>query len=97
MSFYGKAIKKPVEIDWFQWRGLPLCPGDLMKWVSSFGDNFNDHFIYDEKENKLRVRTLEGTSYDVPEDYVIIRGIQGEYYPCDNKIFSDSYDYTLIN
>jgi hypothetical protein len=95
MIFYGKATKKPIEIDWFQWRGLPNCSQDLSTWVKSFGDEFYEKFEHDEKTNTIKVNTLEGTSYDVPQDYIIIRGVQGEYYPCCNKIFSETYDYEL--
>jgi hypothetical protein len=36
------------------------------------------------------VETLEGEMKGKPLDY-LIRGIEGEYYPCDKKIFEKSY------
>jgi len=40
----------------------------------------------------LQVNTLEGTSYEVPNGYIIIRGIEGEYYPCEAKIFDKTHN-----
>ena len=42
-------------------------------------------------EDKLRVRTLEGTMLIDWNDY-IIRGINGELYPCKEEIFIKTYD-----
>lgn len=84
---FGKATKKPIPIDYMEYRGII---DDVRKWVFSLGDKFNDHFIID--DGKLKVRTLEGTSYDVPNPYIILRGVQKEYYPCDPKIFEETYD-----
>ena len=86
MSVHGKALKKPVEIDWFEWQ---LNPDDLVKWIESFKDSFIFNFRFNGVT--LRVRTLEGTSYAVPEGYIIIRGIKGEYYPCEPVIFKDTH------
>lgn len=84
---YGKATKKPVEIDWFKWKkGLSA---ELHGWVTSHKQEFFDHF---EVADTLKVKTLEGTSYDVPDGYIIIRGISGEYYPIEPNIFKNSYN-----
>ena len=90
MKKYGTATKKPIPINWFRFEKLTI-PNvqELGKWVMSFGDIENP-FIID--ENTLKVKTLEGTSYNVPDGYIIIRGIQGEYYPCEPNIFEESYD-----
>jgi len=88
MKYFGKATKKPVEIDWFFWGGDAAA---LMGWVTSFGESFMGNFSYLNK--KLKVLTLEGSSYDVPEGYIIIRGVEGEYYPCEPNIFDKTYDY----
>lgn len=86
----GKATKKPAEINWFEWkkdRGA-----ELMNWCHNNGERFWDNFELD-NEFVLKVKTLEGTSYDVPEGYIIIRGVKGEYYPCEPKIFNETYNY----
>lgn len=41
------------------------------------------------------VETLEGTMSGKAGDY-LIRGINGELYPCDKKIFEKSYDLIFI-
>jgi len=89
---HGKAIKKPVEIDWFEWQNEPRL---LMKWCESFGDVTSENFTLKIEENlqlaPLRVLTLEGISYEVPSGYIIIRGVEGEYYPCEPTIFHKTY------
>lgn len=87
----GKAVKKPIEIDFLNYNANVE---EVKEWVKTFGDNFDDHFIY--KEDALRVKTKEGHSYIVETGDVIIRGIAGEYYPCQLRIFVDSYDITKI-
>lgn len=87
---FGKAVKKPIVINWFKYEANPF---NMEKWINSFGDIVNDHFIFEDNNiYKMKVKTLEGSSYDVPVNYIIIRGIKGEYYPCDPKIFQESYD-----
>lgn len=82
-----KAQKKSVIIDYYNY---PASFAELRKWVSSFGDDLNKHFNID--ESNLYVLTLEGTSYKVTKDDIIIRGIKGEYYPCKKDIFNETYD-----
>lgn len=40
---------------------------------------------------RLAIVTLEGTMFASPNDYVI-RGVQGEIYPCKPDIFAATYD-----
>lgn len=89
-----KARKKPVEIDYLPY--TRQSPSELKNWVESFGDNFEEHFVYPNRDvNIIQVKTLEGTSYDVTTDDVIIRGVKGEYYPCKKDIFYATYDITV--
>lgn len=39
----------------------------------------------------IHIKTLEGTMVANPDDWVI-RGIQGELYPCKQDIFADCYE-----
>ena len=39
----------------------------------------------------FRVETMEGTLEGKAGDYLMI-GIKGEMYPCDQKIFEETYD-----
>jgi len=83
-----KAKKKPVIIDFCEYDGVKQPVRD---WVELMGDNFDDHFI-NEAMGTLSVKTLEGTSYALTVDDIIIRGVKGEYYPCKRDIFIKTYD-----
>lgn len=84
-----KARKKPVEIDFFPY-GTSEKKNDLKDFVKSFGDDFKKWFEIN--DGKLFVKTLEGTSYKVTNDDYVIRGVNGEYYPCKIDIFEKTYD-----
>lgn len=86
-----RAKKKPVIIDYFSWEPKMGQLTALKAWVESFGQLAEDYFLIDSL-GKLRVKTLEGTSYEVTEDDIIIRGVKGEYYPCKKDIFEQTYD-----
>lgn len=81
-----KARKRPVVIDFFPVENRH----HLQLWVESFSDHFEDHFILN--RNELSVKTMEGNSYDITSEDVIIRGVDGEYYPCKKTIFDQTYE-----
>jgi len=87
-----KATKKPITIDYFPIEDYNN--EELHNWVQSFGDKFEDKFFEFEAEGfiHLEVNTLEGSSYEITTDDVIIRGIKGEYYPCKKDVFELTYD-----
>ncbi len=96
----GTAVKKPVGVDFYRVHEKDLKDlSNVKSWVESFGQVFDEHFIGaihhdwqpDESFN-LFVKTLEGTSYGVPEGYAIIRGVSSEYYPCEWEIFLKTYN-----
>ena len=88
----GTAIKKPTEINFFKWEKWSATNvKELKAWIESFGNKFED-VIDSKSQGKFRVRTLEGTSYDLPDGYIIIRGVEGEYYPCEPSIFNKTYE-----
>lgn len=87
-----KYTKKPVTIDAFRLGYANLA--DLRKWVQSFGDDFDKWFNTTDQGPdgaSLSVNTLEGTYYHAHPGEWIIRGIQGEYYPCKPNIFEKTY------
>lgn len=47
---------------------------------------------WEEPKQKVEINTLEGSSYDLPLGYIVIKGVQGEYYPCELDIFNRTYD-----
>lgn len=44
----------------------------------------------------VEIKTLEGTMLASPGDYVI-RGVQGEFYPCKSDIFEQTYEPAIVN
>ena len=89
----SKAQKKPVVIDYFSVDARTASiEGRLQHWMGAFGDTFSTHFEAPvDGVSGLKVKTLEGTSYDVTTADVIIRGVKGEYYPCKKDIFKETY------
>lgn len=84
-----KYKKNPVEVDAVQYRKTFDSVYEITKWVESFGENMFDKFRFD-KDFNLNVLTLEGRMMVSPGDY-IIRGIEGEYYSCKERIFLKTY------
>ena len=81
-----KYRKKPVIIDACQWDGENEA--ELRSW-SQFSNELCFTGPGDERE--LDVVTLEGTMRAKAGDY-IIRGVNGEYYPCKPDIFDKTYE-----
>ena len=87
-----QAQKKPVVIDFIE-INVNTTPEEIKSWVETFNQKFEDYF--DDNGENLKVKTLEGTSYDITTLDVIIRGVKGEYYPCKKDIFEETYE--IIN
>lgn len=80
----GKFRKKPVEIEAQQWLPADLAAvGRVMAWMDA-----QDAYVTE--TGKLAIRTLEGTMTADDGDW-IIRGVQGEFYPCKPDIFAATY------
>ena len=85
----GKYRKKPIIIEAFQWNGC-VKPGkcvEIPEWAIRALDNHKIR-IYPEF---VIVNTLEGTMKALVGDW-IIKGIQGELYPCKPDIFKQTYE-----
>lgn len=80
--------KKPVEIQAMQWDGTAESATAVIDWVLATGTRCAR--LHDETRT-LAIDTLEGTMSASPGDW-IIRGVQGEHYPCKPDIFSATYD-----
>jgi len=72
--------KKPVTISAVKWTG------NNTQEIYNFTDN--KAII---KNGNLIIPTLEGTMAAKVGSY-IIKGIKGEYYPCEGAIFEESYE-----
>jgi hypothetical protein len=90
----GKAIKKPVEIEFITFEdfvefgknqeGANIVDGQ--PWSFSY----NGHPITHENNECYLIPTLEGTYNFTPDD-VLITGVKGEIYPCKKNIFEKTY------
>lgn len=83
--------KKPVVIEAFRWTGGPDQEEDPA-WLSDLihsGDVYFAH--YSTPSVSMLIDTLEGTMQANPGDY-IIRGVNGEVYPCKPDIFAATYE-----
>ena len=83
-----KYKKKPVVIEALQFTD----DVERLEELAHFIDNQNLRVSYKDPDNpKLILDTLEGIMEASVNDY-IIKGIQGEFYPCKPEIFKDTYD-----
>lgn len=93
----AKYRKKPVEIEAFQYDGdLKGSDGEyyVPEWaVKAFenGTLMYTSFSPSQIPCGLCVRTLEGDMYAKAGDY-IIKGVNGELYPCKPDIFEKTYE-----
>jgi hypothetical protein len=100
----GRATKKPIPVEFMRWDGGPAAATRVIDWILENGGTARYH---EEEPHDLyrgtkfetlepahiAIDTLEGTMRAVADD-VIIRGVQGELYPCKPDIFAETYDIT---
>lgn len=87
-----KYRKRPVVIEAFKWTGGHDQTEDP-KWIIEALEKDEAAIVgtRDMTGFLMRIRTLEGIIFAQPGDY-IIRGIQGEIYPCKPDIFEATYE-----
>lgn len=83
----AKYRKKPVVIEAFVWTGNILST----RCVPDIAIRFHDGTIIDNKDGTLTIKTLEGDMTAQAGDY-IIKGVNGEFYPCKPDIFEKTYE-----
>ena len=76
-----KFVKKPIPIDAVQWTGYNFDE------IANF---MKDNHPVIAGTNSLLISTLEGEMKAIPGSW-IIRGPKGEYYPCREDIFEETY------
>jgi len=88
MGFYKK---KPVVIQAAQFQGFGIDGqvvfDDKPQWLV---DQFGGDILFFNKVDTLTIKTLEGEHIASIGDY-IIRGVEGELYPCKPEIFKKTY------
>lgn len=82
------AIKKPIKVEVLQWLG------NNQEDINIFCGNRCYYDYVGDNNYKLKIRTLEGDHIATVGDF-IIKGVQGEFYPCKEDIFHATY--TLCN
>lgn len=84
-----KYKKLPVEIDAWLWdetkETFELLEEEGIK-TSSYESHVTENYV-----RSLRIKTLEGSIEASNGDY-IIKGVQGEFYPCKPDIFEMTYE-----
>lgn len=78
----AKYRKLPVEIEAFQWGGQP--PQEWPNWARV-------HMNIRWEETNLQIDTEEGAMRANRGDW-IIKGVNGELYPCKDDIFRKTYE-----
>lgn len=83
-----KYRKKPVVIEAVQYTGdvNTTRVDDVDFYIA-----YNNAGIIKENNGVLLIKTLEGTMKASKGDY-IIKGINGEFYPCKPDIFEKTYE-----
>lgn len=93
----AKYRKKPVEIEAMQWDGSWDSIVEIRRWAYNHcGDCTLEIVGTGSEEDKYKpiyveCHTLEG-SLNVSTNDWIIRGVQGEFYPCKPDIFEATYE-----
>jgi hypothetical protein len=91
----GIYRKKPVEIEARQYDGTAGTATPIIDWAMAAGVTINYHCVNGDacraNEHSLLIATLEGTMSAQPGDW-IIKGVQGEFYPCKPDIFDATYE-----
>lgn len=99
MSEPKKYRKLPVTIEAMQWDGTAEGATPIIDWVLSNGGAASlwcsDPVRCSETDgdcpHTIRIRTLEG---DMHADlkWWVIRGMEGEFYPCKPSVFAATYE-----
>lgn len=79
----AKFRKKPIIIEALKWTG------DNFADIAALGEDI--YGPYGKEDAHLEIKTLEGRMIVGRGDWVI-RGVNGEVYPCKPDIFSKTYD-----
>lgn len=91
MSFSTPSFfrKKPITIQAMQFNGTPEGGQAINEWMTLHGAVGMAGLENSGRE--LKIETLEGTMTASAGDWVI-RGVQGEFYPCKPDIFEQTYE-----
>lgn len=80
----AKYRKKPIVVEAIQWDGKTTSAFDMYH-------QWNKGWTHDVNKGELYIATLEGVMTASKGDW-IIRGVNGEFYPCKPDIFEATYE-----
>jgi len=86
-----KFRKRPVVIEAEQFDGTVACAIRIEAWAN---DGRVGHIFADRDTSEraiMLIATLEGNMEGRPQDW-IIKGVNGEFYPCKADIFEKTYE-----
>lgn len=86
-----KYKKRPVVIEAVQWNGDNFEEVEKLVEKSNFKMYEDVFFIQDVDNKHVKIKTLEG-NHRAKEGDFIIKGVQGELYPCKPGIFYETYE-----
>lgn len=84
MAQFQRYRSKPVIID-----AVQLTDSNIKEVKKLLGEHNYEEKAYDPVN--LHVRTIEGTLLARPGSW-IIKGLKGEFYPCDDDVFRMKYE-----
>ncbi len=84
-----KYRKKPIEVEAIQY--TPMSREACIRFSDAVGHTAIDEEGEEYEILNLKIETLEGTMRCKVGDW-IIRGVEGEIYPCKNSIFQKTYE-----
>lgn len=89
--------KRPVEIEAMQWDGTAAGASPIINWILNHDGSANYTCLTDpcsgrSEDHTIAIETMEGRSLDLKPGGWVIRGIQGEFYPCAHLIFQATYE-----
>lgn len=93
-----RVRKKPIVVNALQWTGNNIkeirefVGNSLIEYKTEIRQMYGNEVLI--KTTGISIRTLEGEHIANIGDY-IIKGVQGEFYPCKPDIFEETYE--IIN
>lgn len=83
--------KKPVVVEAVRWDGSLKSTKDVTRWCGGAYDFAVKPSDHTDKAEWIFIPTLEGVMRADVGDW-IIKGVKGEFYPCKNEIFEETYE-----
>lgn len=82
-----KFRKRPIVVEAMQFTGINA--GDIVRWAKN--DHVTNLEFGPKKYHAINIATVEGDMLATEGDW-IIKGVNGEFYPCKPMIFAKTYE-----